>query len=70
LVNKVLNVMKAVAKTGIAMIVVIHEMSFAGDVADNAVFIADGRIVEQGPPDTVLNNPKEERTREFLSRVR
>lgn len=69
LVGEVLETIKAVAKTGITMIVVTHEIAFARDVADTVVFMADGKIVEQGPPSQVIENPQEPRTREFLSRL-
>lgn len=69
LVGEVLQTIKAVAKTGITMIVVTHEISFAREVADRVVFMADGRIVEQGSPSEVIENPREERTREFLKRL-
>ena len=69
LVGEVLETLKAVAKTGITMIVVTHEIAFARDVADRVVFMADGHIVEQGPPSEVIGNPKEDRTRDFLSRL-
>ncbi len=51
------------------MVVVTHEMGFARDVCDRVIFMADGYIVEQGDPKDVFNNPKEERTRAFLSRI-
>lgn len=69
LVGEVLETIQAVAKTGITMIVVTHEIAFAREVADRVVFMADGKIVEQGPPREVIENPKEERTREFLKRL-
>lgn len=69
LVGEVLATIKAVAKTGITMIVVTHEIAFAREVADRVVFMADGRIVEQGPPGEVIEHPREERTRDFLSRL-
>ena len=68
LVGEVLNTMKDLAKDGITMIVVTHEMGFAKDVADRVVFMADGLIVEEGKPSEVLENPKEERTKSFLAR--
>ncbi|EHI98729.1 Phosphonate-transporting ATPase [Clostridium sp. DL-VIII] len=68
LVGDVLNTMKDLAKDGITMIVVTHEMGFAKDVADRVVFMADGLIVEEGRPSEVLENPKEERTKSFLAR--
>lgn len=70
LVAEVLAVMKQLAADGMTMIVVTHEMGFARDVADRVVFMADGRVVEQGSPAEVLDNPREQRTQDFLSRVR
>jgi polar amino acid transport system ATP-binding protein len=69
LVGEVLRVMKDLAKTGMTMIVVTHEMGFARDVADRVVFMHDGRIIEEGPAESVINNPQHERTRGFLSAV-
>jgi len=68
-VGEVLGVMKQVAKEGMTMIVVTHEIAFARDIADRVVFIDGGVIVEQGTPDEVLSHPKEERTRQFLKRI-
>ena len=68
LVGEVLNVMKDLAEEGMTMIIVTHEMAFARDVADRVIFMADGYIVEEGAPADVFNNPKEERTKAFLSR--
>lgn len=68
LVGEVLNVMKDLAEDGMTMIIVTHEMAFARDVADRVIFMADGYVVEEGAPSEVFNNPKEERTRAFLSR--
>jgi polar amino acid transport system ATP-binding protein len=70
LVGDVLDVMKDLARSGITMIVVTHEIGFARDVADRVVFMDEGRIVEQGTPAEVLGNPREERTRSFLAKVR
>ncbi len=69
MVGEVLNVMKELAEGGMTMIVVTHEMGFARDVADRVVLMADGVIVEQGTPQEMFNNPKEERSKEFLARV-
>ncbi|SKB98883.1 polar amino acid transport system ATP-binding protein [Lachnospiraceae bacterium] len=69
LVGDVLQVMKDLAKEGMTMIVVTHEMGFARDVADRVIFMADGYIVEEGAPDVIFTDPKNERTRAFLSRV-
>ncbi len=68
MVGEVLAVMKDLAKSGITMLVVTHEMAFARDVANNVVFMDDGYIVEQGDPKEIFYNPKEKRTQEFLSR--
>ncbi|WKD57761.1 Glutamine transport ATP-binding protein GlnQ [Corynebacterium capitovis DSM 44611] len=67
LVGEVLRVMKDLARGGMTMLVVTHEMAFAREVADHVVFMADGRIVESGAPAEVLDNPREERTQAFLS---
>lgn len=69
LVGDVLEVMRELAKDGMTMIVVTHEMGFARDVCDRVIFMADGYIVEQGKPSEVFTNPKESRTRAFLSRI-
>jgi polar amino acid transport system ATP-binding protein len=68
LVGEVLSVMKDLAKEGMTMVVVTHEMAFARDVADRVIFMADGYVVEEGTPEEVFGNPKEERTKAFLSR--
>ncbi len=67
LVGEVLKVMKQLATDGMTMLVVTHEMGFAHEVADEVVFMADGRVVEAGPPAEVLDNPREQRTKAFLS---
>ncbi len=69
IVGEVLDVMRGLAEGGMTMLVATHEMSFASDVADRVVFMADGVIVEQGPPEQVLRNPTHERTRRFLARL-
>ncbi|AYN42112.1 amino acid ABC transporter ATP-binding protein [Streptomyces dangxiongensis] len=69
LVGEVLDVIRDLAARGSTMIVVTHEIAFAREVADTVVFMADGRIVEQGPPQEVLGAPREERTRTFLAKV-
>jgi polar amino acid transport system ATP-binding protein len=69
LVGEVLRVMKELAADGMTMIVVTHEMSFAREVADRVVFMSDGCIVEQGPPETIFSCPTHERTKAFLHRV-
>lgn len=69
LVGEVLSVMKNVAKEGITMIVVTHEMSFASDIASRVIFMDGGVIVEEGPPNEIFSNPKEDRTKQFLKRI-
>ena len=70
LVGEVLNVMRELADDGMTMVIVTHEMAFARDVADRVIFMADGYVVEEGKPEEVFGNPKEERTKAFLSRFR
>ncbi|HET6504043.1 MAG TPA: amino acid ABC transporter ATP-binding protein [Amycolatopsis sp.] len=69
LVGEVLAVIAGLAREGTTLIVVTHEISFARQIADHVVFLDGGRIVEQGPPSQVLDAPRHDRTREFLSRV-
>jgi polar amino acid transport system ATP-binding protein len=69
LVGEVLAVMGTLAAEGMTMVVVTHEMGFAAEAADEVVFMADGAIVETGPPDQLLSAPKHERTKQFLARV-
>lgn len=69
LVGEVLTVMKDLARSGMTMVVVTHEIGFAREVADNVVFMDDGQIVEMGPPSEVIANPQEARTRDFFSKV-
>ena len=68
MVGEVLDVMKNLAKDRMTMLVVTHEMSFARDVSTQVVYMADGVILEQGPPSQVLVDPQDPRTREFLKR--
>ena len=68
MVGEVLNVMKQLAKEGMTMIVVTHEMGFARDVADRVIFMADGSIIEEGTPEEIFSNPKNDRTKDFLKR--
>ncbi len=68
MVGEVLNVMRTLAKEGLTMIVVTHEMAFARDVSSHVVYMADGVICEHGTPEEIFGNPKEARTREFLER--
>jgi polar amino acid transport system ATP-binding protein len=69
LVGEVLEVMRDLAREGRTMLVATHEMGFARDVAARVIFLDQGRIVEEGPPEQVLQAPREARTREFLARV-
>ncbi|EOH74290.1 amino acid ABC transporter ATP-binding protein [Enterococcus malodoratus] len=69
LIGEVLEVMRQLAKEGVTMVVVTHEMSFARDVANHVIFMDQGQIVEQGTPNTFFTQPKEERTRKFLKRI-
>ena len=68
MVGEVLDLMKALADEGMTMIIVTHEMAFARDVADQLIFMDGGVIVEQGDPHQVIDHPKEERTKQFLTR--
>ena len=66
--GEVLNTIRDLAKEGFTMVVVTHEIPFSREVADWVVFMADGRVVEEGKPRDVLVNPQQPRTREFLKR--
>lgn len=68
MVGEVLSVMTTLAKNGLTMVVVTHEMSFARDIANKVVFMDDGVIEEEGSPEQIFNHPQKSRTREFLSR--
>ncbi|TJX15668.1 amino acid ABC transporter ATP-binding protein [Tissierella creatinini] len=69
MVGEVLRVMKDLAETGLTMLIVTHEMGFAREVSDRVVFMDQGVIAEQGHPEEIFNNPRQERTREFLKRI-
>jgi putative lysine transport system ATP-binding protein len=69
MVEEVLAVMKELVDIGLTMIVVTHEMEFARDVSDRVIFMDNGVIAEEGTPEQIFNNPKEERTKEFLRRI-
>ena len=69
MVGEVLDVMKALAKEGMTMVIVTHEMGFAKEVGHRVLFIDQGVVLEEGTPDEIFNHPKEERTKEFLSKV-
>ena len=69
MVGEVLNLMKQLAEDGMTMIVVTHEMGFAREVASRVMFMDDGKILEQAPPREFFSNPKNQRTKDFLSKV-
>ena len=69
MVGEVLQVMKDLAETGITMLVVTHEMGFAKEVGNRVIFMADGKLVEEGTPAEVFSNPKSDRLKDFLSKV-
>ena len=70
MVGEVLEVMTTLAGEGLTMIVVTHEMAFARDISSHIIFMAEGRIREEGTPKQIFEEPKEEETREFLARFR
>ncbi|MBR2187671.1 MAG: amino acid ABC transporter ATP-binding protein, partial [Lachnospiraceae bacterium] len=69
MVGEVLNVMKDLAADGMTMVIVTHEMGFAREVADRIIFMDGGYIIEEGTPEELLGNPKEQRTKDFLDKV-
>ena len=69
MIKEVLDVMKALANEGMTMVVVTHEMGFAREVGDRVIFMDEGRIVEEGPPEEIFSNAREERTQAFLSKI-
>ncbi len=69
MVGEVLDVMRGLARSGMTMLVVTHEMGFARDVADRVIFMDEGRIVEEGVPDEIFSHPQHERTQAFLARI-
>lgn len=69
LIGEVLAVMMQLAKEGMTMVVVTHEMGFARAVADRVIFMDGGRIIEEGRPEDIFDQPKEERTKQFLARI-
>ena len=69
MIAEVLEVMKGLARDGMTMVVVTHEMGFAREVANRVVFMADGAIVEEASPQAFFANPQNERTKQFLSRI-
>ena len=69
MVGEVLDVMKELAKSGMTMVCVTHEMGFAREVADRVLFMDEGKILEEGTPQEIFTNPKEQRTKDFLNKV-
>lgn len=69
MVNEVLDVMKSLAKEGMTMVVVTHEMGFAREVGDRVLFVDEGKIIEEGSPKAIFESPQEERTKTFLSKI-
>ena len=69
MVGEVLDVMKSLARSGMTMVVVTHEMGFAREVADRVLFIDHGQIVEEGTPQEIFSNPQQQRTKDFLNKV-
>jgi polar amino acid transport system ATP-binding protein len=69
MVGEVLDVMKELAKSGMTMVCVTHEMGFAREVADRVLFMDEGKILEEGTPAEIFTNPKEQRTKDFLNKV-
>ena len=68
MVGEVLDTIKKLTKEGITLIIVTHEMAFAKEISDRIIFMADGQIIEQGTPSEIFENPKVQRTKEFLRR--
>jgi len=69
MVGEVLDVMKTLARDGMTMVVVTHEMGFAREVGDRVIFMDEGKLVEENTPDALFSNPKSERLRSFLAKV-
>ncbi len=69
MINEVLDVMRELARSGMTMLIITHEMGFAREVADRIIFFDEGQIIEDAGPETFFNDPKNERTRIFLSRI-
>ena len=69
MVGEVLDVMKELAQEGMTMVLVTHEMGFAREVADRVLFMADGKLIEEGTPEQIFNHPQQPRTQEFLAKV-
>ena len=69
MINEVLDVMKSLAREGMTMVCVTHEMGFAREVADRVIFMDEGQLIEEAPPATFFSQPKSERTKAFLSKI-
>ena len=69
MVGEVLDVMKELAREGMTMVVVTHEMGFAREVGNRVLFMADGKLLEEGSPDDIFNHPQNPRLQDFLSKV-
>ena len=69
MVNDVLDLIKTVTKTGMTVVIVTHEMDFAKQISTRIIFMDEGKIIETGKPEDIFNNPKNKRTKEFLSKV-
>ena len=69
MVGEVLEVMKELANSGMTMVVVTHEMGFAREVADRVLFMADGKLIEEGTPEEIFSHPKSPRLQDFLAKV-
>jgi len=69
LVAEVLNVVRELAASGMTMVIATHEMGFARDIANRVLFLDDGQVLEEGPPEQIFTAPREPRTREFLQRI-
>ena len=69
MVGEVLDVMKELARSGMTMVCVTHEMGFAREVADRVLFLDEGRILEEGTPEEIFNHPRQQRTKDFLNKV-
>ena len=69
MVGEVLSLIKELANEGMTMVIVTHEMGFAREVATRVMFMADGKIAEEGPPEQIFENPQNDRLKDFLSKV-
>jgi len=69
MIGEVLDVMKTLAREGMTMVVVTHEMGFAREVGDRVIFMDEGRTVEEGSVEQIFSNPQEERTKQFISQI-